>query len=48
MRSISQSLQSTFNCDAALDLLAKTPPNIQEACAALEAIASDSVRREYE
>ena len=34
----------TFNCDAALDLLARTPPNIHEACVALEAIASDSVR----
>ncbi len=34
----------TFNCDAALDLLAKTPPNIHEARVALEAIASDGVR----
>ena len=34
----------TLNSDAALDLLAKTPPMINEARAALEAIASDGVR----
>jgi signal transduction histidine kinase len=34
----------TYNSDAALDLLAKTPPMINEARTALEAIASDGVR----
>jgi signal transduction histidine kinase len=34
----------TFNSEAALMLLASTPPNIQEARAALDAIVSDGVR----
>ena len=34
----------TFNSDALLELLAQTPPNIDEARAAVEAIVSDSVR----
>ena len=34
----------TFNSDAALDFLAESPPNIDKARHALEAIANDSVR----
>ena len=34
----------TFNSDAALDFLAETPPNVDKARQALEAIASDGVR----